>query len=360
MAKRIEMNIKGSDSSYEVLWPEDGRYTDEQILSDPTRELLGIENGTTPDDAFAKLALGAGRYGYVITVTDQSGNALEGVTISGITTIAEGSVVTNAEGVGFGVSTNTNPSLTFIHNFWDLQNSYSRSVTSNGTMTYSTIQIPSLYSDNQLITIDSSTSLNLSPRTKNIDICCVGGGGEGQKGNTQYRGGDGGDGGSITNLYSQVLTSRSISISIGAGGSSSQSRGDNGETGGTTTVTYNNTITSAEGGPGGGLSTQGQGNGGRGGSAPSGNGRSTSVYIFDTSSYGTVSGGGGGASEERLEDPGTGAGNGGDGGPYSGTRGGEGTSPGGGGGGGSGTNSGYDQGNGGNGGDGKVYLRLHY
>ena len=55
MAKNIEMNYKTENGSYEVLYPETGNWSKEQILSSDTASNLGIGSNGTPDQAFQSL-----------------------------------------------------------------------------------------------------------------------------------------------------------------------------------------------------------------------------------------------------------------------------------------------------------------
>ena len=55
MSKRIEMNYKTENGSYEVLYPETGNWSKEQILSSDTANNLGIGSDGTPDQAFGLL-----------------------------------------------------------------------------------------------------------------------------------------------------------------------------------------------------------------------------------------------------------------------------------------------------------------
>ena len=55
MSKRIEMNYKSENGSYEVLYPENGNWSKEQILSSDTASNLGIGSDGTPDQAFQSL-----------------------------------------------------------------------------------------------------------------------------------------------------------------------------------------------------------------------------------------------------------------------------------------------------------------
>ena len=54
MAKNIEMNYK-TQNGYEVLYPETGNWSKEQILSSDTANNLGIGSNGTPDQAFQKM-----------------------------------------------------------------------------------------------------------------------------------------------------------------------------------------------------------------------------------------------------------------------------------------------------------------
>lgn len=82
------------------------------LLGDTTCDLLQLATTATLNDAFTKLALGTGKYAYKLTVLTPGGRPLVGATIGGLTTITNGTVYTNSDGVAFGVSTSQNPSVT--------------------------------------------------------------------------------------------------------------------------------------------------------------------------------------------------------------------------------------------------------
>lgn len=55
MAKNIEMNCLNSDGTYEVVYPKTSQAMIENLLSDNTRNLLGLSSTATTDDVFQAL-----------------------------------------------------------------------------------------------------------------------------------------------------------------------------------------------------------------------------------------------------------------------------------------------------------------
>lgn len=342
------------------------------LLQDETCVLLDLPTTSVPNDAFAKLALGAGNYGYLVKVQDSFGNPVSGMTVNGISTVTGDTAVTDENGEVLGVSTATSVSISINSPYFDLDNA-SQTVQSTGIITQVNLTMQTLYSENQAVTISSSRTIRFSPNVEEVDFCAIGGGGGGKNG---LRFGAAGGGGYVSNLLNQLPTPNDVfSIQIGAGapgggptntpsngGYSSISKGDS-------------VILSANGGNGGGNGEYsganggtGNGSGGDGASPNDRNGENGSVYLFDDPNLGIAGGGGGGAGYYNQGGSNiTYAGSGGS--PYGGNgssspsaSGGNGSGPGGGGGGGfyNGAGSGMKYTDGGNGASGAVKLRMRY
>ena len=338
-------------------------YDKQSVLQDVTCDAIGIPHTSTPNEAFLALALGVGRYGYIITVLFPDGSPVEGATITGASAPNGGTAVTDANGMAIVVSTSTSISISIVSPWVDVQNS-TASIESTGALTLYSITLPFISDD--YLTFEESTSVRLSPFVLNFDVCAVGGGGGGggspsSSGNTY---GAGGGGGYVVNaLGVQNKIGVPISVTIGSGGAGGVSPGTNGGPGGTTEVSFadgSGTIVSAAGGTFGrgaqGPQTIPTGNGNGGYSFPDGTRNSAtngSGYRFNDPSSGVVGGGGGGFRHESGGTPFGGAG----GDPNN--SGSPGQGPGGGGGAG---NNGYgaESAKGGAGYQGIVYIRVHH
>lgn len=349
------------------------------LLKDDTAALLGLGTDAVPDDAFVALVLGQGVYGYRVKVQLSDGTPVQGSTVSGISPLQGGSLVTGADGTVLGKSTSASVTIGCTSPYIDQKAPGSQSVTASGTITDVTL---TLMNNTGTITVTSSQTIsNISPFAKTVDITAVGGGGGGTgdpvySNNTPYAG-NGGGGGYVQTKLSQPINGKAITITIGAGGNGSQGgvqKVENGGNGGQTTVKVDeHLVLTASGGAGatGGseypsyTGSGGSGNG-KGGTAESvGGTRPTDGvgYLFDDSSLGIAGGGGGGYGAwdkfTELNDIRGGAPYGGSGGsipeggypPYNGNSG----SRGGGGGG-----AARRTGAGGRGGSGVVYLRFHF
>lgn len=344
------------------------------LLQDSTCVLLNLPTTSVPNDAFAKLALGAGNYGYLIKVQDSSGNPVSGMTVNGVSTITGGTAVTDENGEVLGVSTSTQVSVSVTSPYFDLGDA-SQSVQSTGIITQVNLAMSILYSENQAVTISSSQTIRFSPNVEEVDFCAIGGGGGGAYGNINRLAGGGG--GYVNNLLNQPPAQNDVfSISIGAGGNCGAGNTTPGN-GGSTSVSRNSSkILSANGGKGAGngnISSStggtGNGNGANGGQGTRVNGGNGTVYLFDDQDLGLAGGGGGGAGGGYFNGVNISATNGGS--PYGGagsasqySAGGNGRGPGGGGGGGAvyyDYNSGSYEGTlGGEGAAGAVILRMRY
>lgn len=280
---------------------------------------------------------------------------------------------------------------------------YSYCVTSNGELIGTPIQGNIVSGSTYTQTITSSRNVTVPSGYSKCDIFCVGGGGGGgggDKNDNNAAGSSGGGGGyTKTALNISVSSGQTLNCVIGGGGwgTSSISAGSQG---GTTYVNRNgSTLCTANGGSGGGYSSNGNGgsggggiNNGRGGSngangadSPGystgtwGHGQGSTTRPFGESSGTAYSGGGGGGGQATLSYP-EAVNDGGAGGQYGGGGGGNGfrrtggssseptwayalngvsgTSNSGGGGGGGGGNAYNSQTSGGNGGSGIILIRF--
>ena len=172
MAKRIEMNIKESDSSYVVLWPEDGRYTDEQILSDDVKTFWGLEPDAIPSDAFmAIVGVFDKTVNFTVTI---DGAPAEGVTIEGFNgTAGSGELVTNSEGKCTGITTDNTINVTAKSPWIDADNvQYNQTL--NGIV--SNVNIAMISQSSGRLELTESRTLKFSPSRTQIEYCVIGGG----------------------------------------------------------------------------------------------------------------------------------------------------------------------------------------
>lgn len=351
----------------------------ETLLQDATCAILDIPDTSVPNDAFVKLALGVGKYGYVIHVQYPDGSPAEGFTLTGLNAPDGTAAVTNANGDAVGVSTEQSVTVGIDSPYIDIQDVSGQVVESTGILTEYTVTLDFVDTSSGL-QIKTSQSIRLSKFVAAIDLCTVGGGGGGgggQSSNFSYRTQpypSGGGGGYSANAHIvDIPSNRTLVIVIGAGGAGGQLQ-QNGASGGTTTAKWDGSesnLLSSGGGDGGigsggtWAAVNGNGNGGyylSSGSSqtynPPGDG---SVRIFDDPSLPISGGGGGGgcANSGALGPP-PGAtpygGNGSSNNPTTAAK--NGNGPGGGGGGGYISN--YQIINGGSGASGIVYLRTYH
>lgn len=338
------------------------------LLQDATCLILDIPNTSVPNDAFLKLAMGIGQYGYAITVLYPDGSPIEGATLTGIKAPDGGVASTDANGLAVGVSSEQSVTIGVSSPYIDLQNVSGINIQSAGILTQYSL---ALQYDESVKTFLSSQIYKISPKATFGNFCTVGGGGGGA-GSQQYtiNSGGGGGGGYTNNLVNFDLSAyqtRNVSILIGSGGSGGGTSTLSGGTGGTTTISIDgSSILSSSGGsgaPGGSSASGGAGNGNGGTGQRSGiigsDGGSSSIRIFNKSENAIAGGGGGGGgiySGSRFTG---GSPNGGDGGDYENPRTGEnGVAPGGGGGGAGSSSAQGSNSSGGSGGDGAAYIQI--
>ena len=334
------------------------------VLQDVTCDAIGIPHTSTPNEAFLALALGIGKYGYVIHVQYPDGSPAEGFTLTGLNAPDGSAAVTNANGDAVGVSTEQSVTVGIDSPYIDIQDVSGQVVESTGILTEYTVTLEPI---SNYVTISNSSQIKLSPLVSTFDVCAVGGGGGGggSPSSSGNKYGAGGGGGYVVNaLGVQNKIGVPISVTIGSGGAGGVAPGTNGGPGGTTDVSFadgSGTIVSAagrtfgRGAQGPQTIPTGNGNGGYNFSTGTGTVSATngSGYRFNDPSSGVVGGGGGGFRHESGGTPFGGAG----GDPnHSGSPG---QGPGGGGGAG---NNGYgaEPAKGGAGYQGIVYIRVHH
>jgi hypothetical protein len=271
------------------------------LLTDATAALYGLGPGATVNDVLVRNALPAGSYAYVITLKLPDGSPVEGFTIGGVTSLSGGDVVTDANGMGVGMSASDIVTLTATSLYIDLEN-YSNVVTADPSgITYvsATFQAKS----SQYATFATTTTFEFSSAVEEYDACVVGGGGGGGGGG--YEDGDtigagGGGGGYVTNVFNLIpITNSSFTAIVGAGGAKGAYNND-GKAGGSSQLRYtlpgqsNTVVASALNGAGGKKMYYGGAGNGAGGNSnyPGVDG---TVYEFDDNTRSLFGGGGGGA-----------------------------------------------------------------
>lgn len=221
----------------------------------------------------AAIVVGAGHYGYLVTLLDDVGTPVSGVTISGISTNAGASCVTDGNGQVLGVSTAKSVAISATSPFINLQN-ISRTVASTGIITHITLRLPRTSSNK--LTFTSGKTFRLSPSVNNYDVVAIGGGGSG--GGATGGGGGGGGGGYGASVSRRAAAKDAVyTVLVGAGGASQTMNA--GATGGTSKFSAGGTeIVSALGGSGGGLGSKNVG-----GAPGNGNGAGGKGYIWMSS-----------------------------------------------------------------------------
>ena len=260
------MQQQQADGSYQELWPKVDGWNKSQVLSDLTRELLGLESTSIPDDAFIALTIGKDSKAYRVKVTYPNGQPAVGFTVGGLTAFPALGLVTNANGMVMGSSTSANPTITVAQKYDDVK-SYSGSFASTRMITDCNIKLS--YNDTPIEIFSSQTITGtVSSYATGISYILVGGGGTGggegvysASGVWKKSGGGGRGGGYITEgNFNLSTTSDSQNVSfqvvIGSAGDNSSSSNRYGNDGGTSQLYSIQSgtsvlINSANGGKGG-------------------------------------------------------------------------------------------------------------
>lgn len=280
------------------------------LLKDTTASAMGLGSDAVPDDAFLKLTLGLGNYGYVFTVTAEDGTPLSGAKITGVDPLFGSGVITDSSGMAIGVSKSNSIAYGVESPYVDLASKESQSEVSSGSIT----RVSVILEKASNVTISTSGTYSLSPFVDTYDLCAVGGGG-GAASNAMDDNGYGGGGGYVKSVLGiKREQNPSFDATIGAGGKKAVSSTTNATKGGTTKASSSDSVlVQATGGNGAkgrpnsaNISPSpgtGNGNGGRGVSSSTGitqeyrtqaTGGNGSGYLFDDPELG-VAGGGGGA-----------------------------------------------------------------
>lgn len=155
----------------------------EKTLKNYTKQLLGIPENSTPDDAFIALYVGVGKYAYRVKVQFADGTPVEGSTISGIEPIPGQTLTTGENGIVMGISNNTTVNISCASPYIDQKAPDSKTISSTGTVT-DVVMV--LTNETGLITIDTSRSISrnqISKFVKSIDLAGVNGGQDGGSSN---------------------------------------------------------------------------------------------------------------------------------------------------------------------------------
>ena len=351
-----------------------GTYTKDQCISAVTRAMMGLGSTATPDQALQKLAAGIGKFGFLIHLRLADGTPLPGATITGLTSMTGGTVVTDSNGNAFGISTSSPVSVS-VTSIWIDVNNLSKIIYGavNGlseqtlTMTQKAV--------NSVLRIESSKTVRFVKAHYAL-VCCVQGGtggnaGYGYMSTTSVAGGNGGAQGKIKNENVSLAAMTFYTAAIGSGGArgvgsvgfvSDTGHGSpGGETsfagvssadGTTSTLPLNDSTLNIGGKGGNGGSGNTHAKGGNGGAGTKAGGGGGGGQGFSGSAYAGGSGGSSpaGSAGSAPSDNSSAGGIGGNGGPGGGGGGGGGCRP--------GVSTSARGGNGGNGGPGIVLVKL--
>lgn len=269
----------------------------ENLLQDATCGVLSIPTSSVPNDAFLKLALGVGKYGYAINVLLPNGAPVPGAKITGAQTPDGLQPVTNDDGLAVVVSTEQEITIGIESPYIDIQSISSKTIQSTGILTEDTVTLQTITVN--YLTIESSGVYRYSNMFSKADIFLSAGGGGGGGSHTKSDpGGGGGAAGNAMNIIGFQIGSvpGEWNITIGAGGiGGRESAGGNG---GDTTIIdgkTKETLGTVSGGTGGQFapsSTAQQSNNGNGGFYHTVAG-DAQIDVFNDSGIGKLAGGGG-------------------------------------------------------------------
>jgi len=261
-------------------------YLKDETLTDATKTMYGLGVSATPNTIFQKLAMPYGYYGFDITVQLPDGTPVPGVVLNGLQDFEGNAPETDENGrYTTAVFTEATATVTINKHVGIVDGTFTVNAASDYVFAPNVITVQTDSSPRLINTSGEYRIVTSSP----VDLCALGGGGNGGQSYDWSRGGGGGGGGYIENLIDAMLPSPLLKVSIGGGG------------GGTTTIKDENdaVILSAAGGKNGGTGTGGAGNG-AGGIGATWNtiaataGGAAVGAVFNEESLGIKFGGGGG------------------------------------------------------------------
>ena len=276
------------------------------ILADSTKEIFGLDQSATVNDVFVVLGLGAGKYGYGITLKYPDGTPAAGLKVTGVTDRLGQAITTDENGYFLAVATTTSIKFSVNQEYFDINNITDKTINSTSVVTNQEVSFEYKTITNYVL-LQISQQLKFS-RAYKLDLTAVGGGGGGvgPTGRGQYGAGGGGGGGYAKSLLDvNILKDEILKIVIGSGGpyGTYTSTGTIiASNGGITSIEKNDVeILTVNGGSGGkgwfgssGTTAGGIGNGN--GGAELANGTNATIFIFNDQSLGLAGGGGGGGS----------------------------------------------------------------
>lgn len=286
--------------------PASDVFTKEETLSPETAALYELDETAVPDDVFIILALGAGKYGYGITVKYPDGTPAAGLSVTGVTDRLGKTITTDENGYFLAVNENNKISFSIKSPYFDIANISNQEVNAAGVLTRQTVEFAYKTYENYVL-LTTSQVMKFS-RAYKLDLTAVGGGG-GSGSFLKYDPSDsfgfGGGGGYVqTALDVDAEVGDIFQVNIGAGGEALivQTAGSvvPGYDGGVTTVNKNSAnLLTANGGKGvnynGSSMVAATGNGNGAASAnPPLSATDGIGFIFNDSSLGLAGGGGGG------------------------------------------------------------------
>ena len=288
------------------------------ILADSTKEIFGLDQSATVNDVFVVLGLGAGKYGYGITLKYPDGTPAAGLKVTGVTDRLGQAITTDENGYFLAVATTTSIKFSVNQEYFDINNIINKTINSTSIVTNQEVSFEYKTITNYVL-LQTSQQLKFSRACK-LDITAVGGGGGGAGLNRQagqfgsiVEASAGGGGYVNTILNVNVTKGEVFEVSIGSGGAKataliSEGTRANAGSGGSTKVTRKtdqSIVVQADGGRGGSSATSrtgsdkttgglGNGIGSNSASNSASNGTDGTGFILNEESLGLAGGGGGG------------------------------------------------------------------
>lgn len=144
-------------------------------LSEEVCAILGPAADVTPADVFLKLALGPGRYAYILQVTYPDGTPVVNRTVSGVKDLYGNTLVTDENGRVAAIAEKETVTASVELEYLDLKSIADQQIEATGFVTYQTLCLER-NKDDDLLIIGSKT-YELSPFVRSMDDTPSGDGG---------------------------------------------------------------------------------------------------------------------------------------------------------------------------------------
>ena len=246
MAKDIEINYKGQDGGYEVLYPQN--WDNDVSVSELVKEVLELSDDSKLDEVLLGLVIPTGKYAIQVTLKTPGGKPYPNRPIEGITSFSGGQVVTDDNGIAIGFADYNSVSLKVKNIAVDIEGDINYSATNLQPKVLNKVDLQFTRKSATSATFESSQNVYFSSDVRRFRGSGIGGGQNGEDAELEdYSGssndivhaGNGGNAGEIKNFdWVNISNGTFLVVEVGSVGADSSisnyftARGGQGASGG--------------------------------------------------------------------------------------------------------------------------------